>query len=920
MIDIAPTVLDVCDLQQPSVVNGVAQKPIEGVSMAYTFDDPKAPSARRTQYFEMFGNRGVYHDGWIACTTPFAAPWEDVSILPKVDVISGYKWELYHVTDDFSEAVNLADQNPGKLRKLQLLFYTEATKYHVLPLDDRKAERFDVSIRPSLTRGRSEFTYYGSLTRIPEGAAPDVKNKSFRITAKVVLAKDREQGVVLTQGGLSGGYALLFQDGKQVAAGRIDATMPGRFSFDETFDVGEDTGTPVSKDYDVPFRFTGKIDKVVVDLGKTKMSAVDKEVMQEMAGVKPSGSAAPKDAEPATQQANASVLKELNFTDREDFEDARRGFIAELPDGIIKSSDGHEVWNLKSFDFLKQKDAPATVNPSLWRQAQLNMNAGLFKVVDRFYQVRGVDLSNMTIIEGDTGVILIDPLITMEAARAALDLYYQHRGKRPVVAVIYTHSHADHFGGVKDVVDEADVKAGKVKILAPERFMEAAVSENVTAGTAMVRRTDYWYGNVLPRGERGMVDAGLGKACSIGQVTLIAPTDIIAKTGEKRSIDGVEMVFHMTPDTEAPAEMMIYFPQFKVFNSAELACHTLHNVLTLRGAQVRDAYKWALYLNEAIAMYGDQIEVLIAQHHWPRWGHDRAIKFLKNQRDMYKYVHDQTLRLANEGYTMAEIGPMLKLPPSLARQWYARDYYGTVNHDAKAVYQKYLGWYDMNPANLNPLPPEESAKNYVRYMGGAKAVIAKARRDFRKGEYRWVAQAMNYVVFADPNNQEARNLQADALEQLGYQAEAATWRNNYLTAAYELRNGVHTPPLSPVSPDVVTAMTIPMFFDFMGVRLNGPKADGKTIVLNWDFTDVGEKYILNLENSALTYLSNKQEPDADATITLTRTVFDAITLEKATFEKEIADGNIKIQGNGDKLGELMGLMDTFKGGFNIITP
>jgi alkyl sulfatase BDS1-like metallo-beta-lactamase superfamily hydrolase len=626
-----------------------------------------------------------------------------------------------------------------------------------------------------------------------------------------------------------------------------------------------------------------------------------------------------KDAEPTTQQVNATVVTELNFADREDFEDAQRGLIAAPANAVIKGADGHEVWNLQAYDFLKQDKAPVTVNPSLWRQAQLNMNAGLFNVVDRVYQVRGLDLSNMTIVEGEKGVILIDPLITMEAAQAALDLYYQHRGNRPVVAVIYTHSHVDHFGGVKGVVDEADVKAGKVKILAPERFMEAAVSENVTAGTAMSRRAHYWYGVMLPRGERGQVDAGLGKASSMGTITMIAPTDVITKTGEKRSIDGVEMVFQMAPDTEAPAEMTIFFPQFKVFDSAELACHTLHNVLTLRGAQVRDAAKWAQYLNEAIAMYGDQIEVLIAQHHWPRWGHDRSVKFLKDQRDMYKYVHDQTLRLANEGYTIAEIGPMLKFPPSLARQWYARDYYGTVNHDAKAVYQKYLGWYDMNPANLNPLPPEESAKNYVRYMGGAKAVIAKAHEDFKKGEYRWVAQAMNQVVFADPNNQDARSLQADALEQLGYQAEASTWRNNYLTAAYELRNGVPVTPTT-ASPDVLTALTIPMFFDFMGVRLNGPKAAGKVIVLNWDFTDVGEKYVLNLENSALTYMPNQQAPDADATFTLTRAALDAISLGKTTFEKEIAAGNIKIRGNGKKLGELMSLLDDFKGGFNIITP
>jgi alkyl sulfatase BDS1-like metallo-beta-lactamase superfamily hydrolase len=627
---------------------------------------------------------------------------------------------------------------------------------------------------------------------------------------------------------------------------------------------------------------------------------------------------APKDAQPATKLANAAVLNELDFSDRQDFEDAQRGLVAAPANAVLKDGEGNVVWDLQAYDFLKSNDAPATVNPSLWRQARINMAAGLFKVVDRVFQVRGLDLSNMTIIEGDKGVILIDPLVSAETARAGLDLYYEHRGKRPVVAVIHTHSHIDHFAGVKGVVDEVDVKAGKTIILAPEGFLEAAVSENVTAGTAMSRRSAYWYGMVLPRGERGQVDAGLGKGVSHGRVTLIPPTDTITKTGEKRLIDGVNMVFHMTPDTEAPAEMMIWFPQFKVFNSAELACHTLHNVLTLRGAQVRDAAKWSQYLNEAIDTYGEQIEVLIAQHHWPRWGHDRSIEFLKNQRDMYKYVHDQTLRLANEGYTMTEIGPMLTLPPSLARQWYARGYYGTVNHNAKAVYQKYIGWYDMNPANLNPLPPVESAKKYVEYMGGAQAVMTKAREDFRKGEYRWVVQAMNHVVFADPDNQEARNFQADALEQLGYQAEAATWRNNYLTAANELRHGVPSLPTS-ASPDVITALTIPMIFDYMGVRLNGPRADGKVIVLNWNFTDVKAKYVLSLENSALTYM-DRLAPKADATITLTRAAFDAISLGKTAFEKEIEAGRIKVEGDGRKVGELFGLLDTFKVDFNIVTP
>jgi alkyl sulfatase BDS1-like metallo-beta-lactamase superfamily hydrolase len=629
----------------------------------------------------------------------------------------------------------------------------------------------------------------------------------------------------------------------------------------------------------------------------------------------------PKAAAPATTQANAAVLKQLPFADQEDFQDAQRGFVATLPEGIIKTADGKTAWDLKAYEFLKQQDAPPTVNPSLWRMARLNMNNGLFQVTDRIYQVRGFDMSNMSIIEGDKGVMLVDPLISRETAQAALELYYQQRGKRPVVAVFYTHSHVDHYGGVKGVVSEADVKAGKVQIIAPDGFLEHAVSENVTAGVAMSRRAMFMYGTLLPRGEKGQVDGGLGKAVSLGAITLIPPTDDITKTGETRVIDGVEIVFQLTPGTEAPVEMTMYFPQFKAFDSAEIACPVLHNLLTMRGAEVRDASRWSYYLNEAIALYGDKTDVVFAQHHWPRWGRERVLTFLASQRDLYQYVHDQTLRLMNQGYTMVEIAEMMQLPASLDQQWYNRGYYGTLNHDVKAVYQKYLGWYDANPATLHSLPPVESGKKYVEYMGDPQAVIARARADFDKGEYRWVAQVMNHVVFAYPDNQEARNLEADALEQLGYQAEAATWRNAYLVGAFELRNGV--PKLTgagTANADTIKAMTLPMFFDYMGVRLNGPKADGKKIVLNWNFTDVGEKYTLNLENSALTYMAGRQAPNADATLTLTRATLDAITMGQTTFEKEVAAGNLKIAGNGQKLGELMGLLDTFDSMFNIVTP
>ena len=629
----------------------------------------------------------------------------------------------------------------------------------------------------------------------------------------------------------------------------------------------------------------------------------------------------PKDATPATAQANAAVLNELPFDNLEDFQDAQRGFVATLPEGIIKTDAGSAAWDLTAYEFLEREDAPPTVNPSLWRMAQLNMNNGLFQVTDRIYQVRGFDLSNMTIIEGDEGIMLIDPLISRETARAGLDLYYQERGQRPVMAVFYTHTHVDHYGGVKGVTSEEDVQAGKVQILAPDGFLEHAVSENVMAGTAMSRRADYMYGTYLPRGERGQVDGGLGKAVSLGNTTLIAPTDVITKTGETRVIDGVEIVFQLTPDTEAPAEMTMYFPQFNALDAAEIACPVLHNLLTMRGAQVRDANKWAYYLNEAIGLYGDEVDVVLAQHHWPRWGRDRVLRFLKSQRDLYKYIHDQTLRLMNQGYTMVEIAEMLTLPASLDQQWYNRGYYGSVNHDVKAVYQKYLGWYDANPATLHPLPPVESGIKYVEYMGGPQAVMARVREDLDKGDYRWAAQVMNHVVFAYPEDQEARNLEADALEQLGYQAEAATWRNAYLVGAFELRNGAPQPAgAGTASPDTLKAMTLPMFFDYMGVRLNGPQADGKTIVLNWDFTDTGETYILNLENSTLTYMAGRQAPDADATLTLTRATIDAITLGQTTFDEEVAAGNAKIEGDGQKLAELMGLLDSFGPMFNIVTP
>jgi alkyl sulfatase BDS1-like metallo-beta-lactamase superfamily hydrolase len=631
---------------------------------------------------------------------------------------------------------------------------------------------------------------------------------------------------------------------------------------------------------------------------------------------------AAKDAEPATIAANAGVLEELPFSDRQDFEDAQRGFIATLPTPRIKSGDPRVpwAWDLTPYEFLTKDQAPATVNPSLWRIAQLNMNHGLFQVADRVYQIRGFDLSNMDIIEGDTGLIIIDPLIAPETARAGLDLYYQHRPQKPVVAVIYTHSHIDHYAGVKGVVSEADVKAGKVTILAPEGFLEEAVSENVYAGNAMGRRALYMYGPVLPKGERGQVDGGLGKSTSFGVATLIPPTDTVTTTGETRTIDGVEMVFQMAPGTEAPAEMLIYFPQFRVLCTAEDATHTLHNVYTLRGAQVRNAKSWWKTLDETIELFGDQTDAVLAQHHWPMWEQQRIVTFLEKQRDLYKYIHDQSLRLANQGHTPVEIAEMIELPPSLAREWYNRDYYGSVSHNAKAVYQRYLGWYDSHPANLYPLPPEQAATKYVDFMGGAAAVIAKAKQSFDQGEYRWAAEVLKHVVFADPENEAAKHLQADALEQLGYQTENPTWRNEFLMGAFELRHGVVKVPIVTASPDTVLAMADDMLLDFMGIKLNGPKAWGTASAFTWTFPDSGGSYAVMLRDGVLVYTADKQLPRVDATVTWPRASIVGVLVGTTTLDQEVAAGRVTIDGDQQKVNELIGLLDQFDPLFNIVTP
>jgi alkyl sulfatase BDS1-like metallo-beta-lactamase superfamily hydrolase len=633
--------------------------------------------------------------------------------------------------------------------------------------------------------------------------------------------------------------------------------------------------------------------------------------------------AQPKKATSATKEVNAALLKKLPFANTQDFEDASRGFIAPLPDGgVIKGKDGKPVWDMTKFAFIKEgAPAPETVNPSLWRQMQLTMKGGLFKVVDGLYQVRNADLSNLTIYEGKTGVILADPLISAETAKAALEFYYQHRPKKPVVAIIYSHSHVDHYGGVRGVVDEEDVKAGKVKIIAPEGFLEAAVAENVLAGTAMSRRASYMYGNLLPPSPTGQVGAGLGVTTSTGTVTLIPPTDIISKTGQTMNIDGLDFEFMMAPDTEAPAEMHWYIKQFKAVTAAENCCHTLHNTYSLRGAKIRDPLNWSRYLNETIDLWGDKAEVMYGMHHWPVWGNDNVIKMLKMARDGYRYINDQTLRLANHGQTLNEITETFRMPPEVEQHWAMRGYYGSVYHNVKATYVKYLGWFDGNPAHLHILPPVEAGKKYVEFMGGADAVLKKAKKAYGRGEYRWVAEITNHVVFADPNNKAARELNADALEQLGYQSESGPWRNFYLTGAKELLDGVmQLPAPNTSSPDTVSSMSLEMFFDYLGVRLNGEKAAGKQIILNLYIPDTKQKYTLAVENGALSYSADRHAAEADADVTIPRTVLNDIVLGQTTLAEQVKAGKVTIKGKKEAVDEFVAMLDKFDFWFNIVEP
>jgi linear primary-alkylsulfatase len=596
-----------------------------------------------------------------------------------------------------------------------------------------------------------------------------------------------------------------------------------------------------------------------------------------------------------------------DFADRTDFQNAERGLIARFEPGVIKAADGHVVFDADAYTRAVSGDCPDTVNPSLWRQCQLTSIQGLFEVTDGIYQVRGIEISNMTLVEGDTGVIVIDPLVSAECAAAGLALYREHRGDRPVTAVIYTHSHIDHFGGVLGVVDAGTT----VPIVAPEGFMDHAVSENVYAGTAMLRRGVYHAGTSLPIGTAGTLGIGLGTGTSAGHVGLIAPTLDITRTGQEETLDGVRIVFQITPATEAPAEMNFHFPGRRALCMAENATRNLHNILTPRGAEVRDARGWSRYLAEAIELFADGTDVAFASHHWPTWGAGNVVTFLRQQRDLYAFLHDQTLRLLNQGYVAGEIAEMIEMPPALDAQWHTHGYYGTVNHDVKGIYQRYLGWWDGNPAHYWQHPPEAAAARYVETIGGIDATVAKARQYADSGDLRFAAELGSHAVFADPAHQGARALLADVLTRIGYGAEAATWRNIFLTGSLELRQPVKTVPVS--TGGIVAALTVTQLFDSLAIRIDGKRAWDTTASIRWHFTDSNETYRMELSNGALIHYPTSREDPADLVVTLTRAQLLALIGGAGT-------NGVQFEGEEKVLTTIVSLTDQPDPAFRIVTP
>lgn len=613
--------------------------------------------------------------------------------------------------------------------------------------------------------------------------------------------------------------------------------------------------------------------------------------------------------------ANRAHRDTLPFEDNRDFADADRGFIGALEPCVVTGAGGKVVWDNDSYGFLAA-DAPDSVHPSLWRQSQLCIKQGLYEVVEGIYQVRGLDLSNISFIEGDTGVIVIDPLVSTETAAAALALYRAHRGERVVTAVIYTHSHVDHFGGVLGVTTQADVDAGRVQVLAPEGFVEHAVQENVYAGTAMTRRAAYMYGAVLARGPQGQVGCGLGQAPSLGEVALIVPTIDVRSTGETHTVDGVQIEFQMAPGTEAPAEMHFYFPQFRALCMAENATHNLHNLLTLRGALVRDPHGWAGYLTEAIDSFCDRTDVVFASHHWPTWGRENIVEYLSLQRDLYSYLHDQTLRQLNKGFTGIEIAETFQMPPALEKAWHTHGYYGSVSHNVKAVYQRYMGWFDGNPARLWQHPPEAAAPRYVEAMGGLDRVVEIARTAFESGDYRWAATLLDHAIFTDQHHPAARQLYADTLEQLAYGAENAVWRNFFLSGATELREGNFGTPTSTTAPTLLAQLSPEQIFDTLAINIDGPRAWDLDLTLDVTFVDLGADYRLTLRNGVLVYRRVAADP-----ATATATVTFATKARLLAFAAGDRDSpGVEFTGDAGALGTLLGILDRPDPNFDIVTP
>ena len=623
------------------------------------------------------------------------------------------------------------------------------------------------------------------------------------------------------------------------------------------------------------------------------------------------------DAAPETLKANAQVAQELKLDDPQDFEDAKRGFMAK-PTGKIVQADGTVLKDFEAYHFLDGK-APDTVNPSLWRHAQLNANIGLFKVTDGVYQLRGFDIANMTLIEGKTGWIVVDPLTARETSSAALAFARQHLGNKPVSAVVLTHAHADHFGGVLGVVTPKEVAERKLPVVASAGFMEEATSENILVGTGMARRSIYQFGRDLPRSAKGNVDTGLGKDVAYGAIGIIAPNWLIYKPTQPMQLDGVDFVFHNVPGAECPAELTFSIPDKKLYDGAENLSQTMHNLLPVRGAKARDALRWSNYMDQALEQTQDA-DIYIGSHNWPVWGNANIKKFVTMHRDVYKYTHDQTVRLINAGYTPREIADTVKLPKSLSEFFGVRGYYGDIRHNVKAVYQFYIGAYDGNPANLNPLPPQESAKHYLELIGGADKAVAAAQTAYDKGDYRWAAELLNHAVFGDPSSKAAKELLARTYEQMGYMAEAATWRNSYLTGAQELRNG---PPTKGASKAMLMEMLLqtPMerFLEAMAAGLDGPAAEGKTLKVNLVLTDLKESYVLWIENAVLHFRSGEPAADANATLTLTKDIFVKMIAGTAGVKDTLLSDDLKVGGSKIDLVRFFTLIDKAPGTFAIVT-